>query len=199
MTSRPSRLFASLLATSLAATLAACGGGAASSQPTGPDGESVTVEDIRPILEANCAKFFLEQELRVQDMIKHQISRTPTPRDGKDGRDGFNLNDFAMEHDGERTFTFKFVHGDLVKVNRFKVPAMLDRGVYTAGREYEHGDGVTFGGSFWIAQTNTSKRPGEGNNDWRLAIKRGRDGKDGERGPKGDTPTVASPPIKERL
>jgi len=58
------------------------------------------------------------------------------------------------------------------------VPLVIDRGVFRADGLYDKGDGVTFGGSFWIAQTETAARPGEGNTDWRLAVKKGRDGKD---------------------
>jgi len=59
-----------------------------------------------------------------------------------------------------------------------RVPLVIDRGVFRAEALYDKGDGVTFGGSFWIAQTETAARPGEGNTDWRLAVKKGRDGKD---------------------
>jgi hypothetical protein len=36
---------------------------------------------------------------------------------------------------------------------------------------------VTFGGQWYIAQTKTKAKPGE-SPDWRLAVRRGRDGKD---------------------
>jgi len=65
------------------------------------------------------------------------------------------------------------------------------KGVFVEGREYRTGDGVSLGGSFWIAQLdNPAGRPGT-SDAWRLAVKRGRDGKDGlpgkdgERGPEG--------------
>lgn len=54
------------------------------------------------------------------------------------------------------------------------------------GVKYLEGDGVTWGGSFWIAQKDTATKPDGG--EWRLAVKKGRDGKDGlagERGEKG--------------
>lgn len=66
----------------------------------------------------------------------------------------------------------------------FGIPAVIDRGVYNAEKDYSAGDGTTWGGSFWIAQTSTKSKPGEGS-EWRLAVKRGRDGKDGQRGEKG--------------
>ena len=55
---------------------------------------------------------------------------------------------------------------------------MLDRGGYRAGQAYEKGGAVTFGGSVWVAQVETTERPGTGPG-WRLAVKAGRNGSDG--------------------
>lgn len=58
-----------------------------------------------------------------------------------------------------------------------KVAALVDKGVFKAGDDYEAGDGVTWGGSFFIAQKDAPiGHPGEpGCDGWRLAVKRGRD------------------------
>lgn len=58
-----------------------------------------------------------------------------------------------------------------------KVAALEDKGVFKAGDDYEAGDGVTWGGSFFIAQKDAPiGHPGEpGCDGWRLAVKRGRD------------------------
>lgn len=54
----------------------------------------------------------------------------------------------------------------------------LDRGVFKEGAEYLRGDGVTWGGSWFIAQKDAPEgKPGD-SDSWRLAVKRGRDGKD---------------------
>lgn len=98
--------------------------------------------------------------------------------DGKDGRDGLGFDDIQMLHDGERSFTVRFARGEQVKEFAFTIPTVLDRGVYKAGDEYERGDAVTWAGSLWIAQNETKEKPGEGGG-WRLAVKKGRDGKDG--------------------
>jgi hypothetical protein len=111
---------------------------------------------------------------------------------GKDGCDGVGFDDLSFEYDGERTVTFKFTKGDVVKAFPVKVPAVLDRGVYRETRAYDRGDGVTWGGSFWIAQTDTRDKPGDGST-WRLAVKKGRDGKDGEPGQKGDPGKPGAP------
>ena len=65
-----------------------------------------------------------------------------------------------------------------MKAFEFSLPVVLDKGVYKAGEGYQAGDGVTWAGSFWIAQEDTTEKP-DGGKGWRLAVKRGRDGKDG--------------------
>jgi Collagen triple helix repeat (20 copies) len=55
---------------------------------------------------------------------------------------------------------------------------VIDRGVYREGEKYAKGDGVTWGGSFWIAQKDTDSKPDSADGSWRLAVKRGRDGAD---------------------
>lgn len=97
---------------------------------------------------------------------------------GEDGTDGLGFDDLEASYDGEKTVTLKFAQGERVKEFAFVLPVVIDRGVYKAGETYTAGDGVTFGGSFWIAQKNTETKP-EAGDDWRLAVKRGRDGKDG--------------------
>ncbi|MNY32598.1 hypothetical protein D3C86_1668240 [compost metagenome] len=57
------------------------------------------------------------------------------------------------------------------------MPVVLDRGYYREGDAFEKGDGVTFGGSYWIAQATTRTKPEIGNAEWRLAVKKGRDAK----------------------
>ena len=63
------------------------------------------------------------------------------------------------------------------KVREVKTSLVLDAGVWKEGTIYAAGDGVTLGGSFFIAQLNTSSKPGK-SDDWRLAVKRGTDGRD---------------------
>jgi collagen type III alpha len=38
----------------------------------------------------------------------------------------------------------------------------------------------------WIAQSDTDKKPGDGEKSWRLAVKKGRDGRDGKDGKNGE-------------
>jgi integrin beta 3 len=89
----------------------------------------------------------------------------------------------ATSPDGGRTLRWQF-GSNVVEV---KTAIVLDAGVWKDGTAYSQGDGVTWAGSFWIAQGDTSAKPGGESDDWRLAVKRGRDGKDGksEPGPAG--------------
>ena len=75
--------------------------------------------------------------------------------------------------DGGRTLRFAFGS----KLREIKTALVLDAGVWKEGTTYAAGDGVTLGGSFFIAQTATSAKPGK-SDDWRLAVKRGNDGRD---------------------
>ncbi|MDX3929246.1 MAG: hypothetical protein QHC90_26025 [Shinella sp.] len=109
-------------------------------------------------------------------------------RDGKDGapgapgRDGFNLEDFDAEvmKDG-RTVLLSFDRGDLSYKIELGFPVMIYRGVFKDGQKYERGDTVTWGGSLWHCDVETtSEKPDSAEKHWTLAAKRGRDGKDGE-------------------
>jgi hypothetical protein len=75
-------------------------------------------------------------------------------------------------------------------VNDFRFPIPLYRGVFKAGSAHQEGDLVTSGGSLWMAVKDAPNgKPDEQATDWRLVVKRGRDGKDGApgvRGEKGD-------------
>ncbi|MGE3875786.1 MAG: hypothetical protein AB7F74_22765 [Parvibaculaceae bacterium] len=51
------------------------------------------------------------------------------------------------------------------------------RGVYQASEIYRRGDFVTLQGSMWHCTRDTQNKPGA-SDDWQLAVKAGRDGKD---------------------
>ncbi len=109
-------------------------------------------------------------------------------QDGAPGRDGFSLDDFDSEiRDGGRFLVLSFEAGETRHTVEHQLDIVLDRGVFKDGSEYLPGDGVTWGGSWWIAQEKTGAKPGEGSTDWRLAVKKGRDGRDGAPGEKGVT------------
>lgn len=97
---------------------------------------------------------------------------------GKDGRDGFGFEDLALEYDGERSIVLRFTRGELVKEFPLRFALPLYRDVYEEGASYLKGDMVTWAGSLWHCNADTSDKPGMGNKNWRLAAKRGRDGKE---------------------
>lgn len=144
----------------------------------GVDGKSVTMDDVRALHESLFATWQLDWERRAMDLNQRCLDRFEKPKDGKDGTDGLGFDDMTVDYDGRRSFTIRWVRGEQVKEKTFKVPALIEAGVWLHGKSYEQGDGVTCGGSYWIALKDTIERPGDNNSDWRLAVKKGRDGKD---------------------
>jgi len=53
------------------------------------------------------------------------------------------------------------------------------RGVWLQDTAYDKDDFCTFFGSLWHSSRWTKAKPGDGS-DWRLAVKRGQDGRDGK-------------------
>jgi hypothetical protein len=166
--------------------------------PTPADGRSVTVADVEPTIVAA-----VERAVAALPVAKDgvglagaMIDRTgalivtlsdgkvcPLGRvDGRDGEPGLGFDDLSIEQTGERQATLKFVRGQQVKTFDLTVPAVIDRGVFKEGQAYTLGDAVTFGGSLWIAQKDTGDKPDGPDTGWRLAVKKGRDGRDLTRG-----------------
>jgi hypothetical protein len=128
----------------------------------GADGKSITLEDVLPILKSMQAEWALDFERRAQALFQKAVDEIPKPKDGKDGK---------------RTVTLKWMKGETELSAPVVFPCNIDAGFYKDGTQYEQGDGVTFGGSYWIAQKATSAKPEVGSEDWRLAVRKGRDGK----------------------
>lgn len=98
---------------------------------------------------------------------------------GKDGRDGFGFDDMDVcVLDDDRTIELSFKRGDEEKAFTLKWPTVIYRGVYRE-QDYAAGDAVTWGGSVWIAEKETSAKPDTPESGWKLAVKKGRDGKNG--------------------
>ena len=134
-------------------------------------------------------------EKMMPDLAAKAALLVPRPADGRDGRDGQPGKDGAhgekgiagrdgfapdgmvlrMKEDG-RTLVVGLKAGDCTYESEVVLDIPLYRGPYKAGA-HEKGDCVTHGGSVWIAQCATETRPGDGNTDWRLAVKRGQDGR----------------------
>lgn len=95
--------------------------------------------------------------------------------DGLNGRDGFGFDDLDLVESDEGV-QLRFTHGEVVK--DFALPVVFDRGVYREGGNYRKGNGVTWGGSYWIAQKDDPGKPDTPESGWRLAVKKGQNGKD---------------------
>lgn len=106
--------------------------------------------------------------------------------DGKDGRDALSLDDIELEaKDGGRIIAFRLKNAEKTIEREIVTAIPIDRDVFKDGETYARGDAVTFGGHLWIAQKDApGSRPGAAgvSGDWRLSVKRGRDGKPGENG-----------------
>lgn len=151
----------------------------------GKDGKSVTVDDFRQMFEAEQAKWALDFERRANDLLQRAVENMPKPKDGKDG---LGFDDLAVEDNGEGNVTIKFQRGEAVKEFNLHFPCFKYRGVWTE-QAYREGDGVTFGGSLWLAKKESPEgKPGQ-SGDWQLAVKKGRDGKDGKDGVMVEQPT----------
>lgn len=112
----------------------------------------------------------------VRSMVLDELAKWPKPQDG------LGFDDLSPEYDEHGRLFMRFAKGD--RVERYRVPGIVDRGVFRQGEEYEQGDATTFGGSLFIAQRKTKDKP-ETSDAWRLATKRGRDGAKGEPGARG--------------
>jgi integrin beta 3 len=111
---------------------------------------------------------------------------------GQKGDPGRNASDLAYIEDriteqvarALKTTTFTSSDGGRTlrwtlgeTVHEIKTAIVLDAGAWKEGTTYAAGDGVSLGGSFYIAQTTTSAKPPSGD-VWRLAVRAGRDGRD---------------------
>lgn len=112
---------------------------------------------------------------------------------GIDGKDGLGFDNLEILYDGERTFTFRLIRGEVVKEWRYSVPAQIYRGVHKDGERYDRGDMATWGGSLYHCNEPTAAKPGTGSESWTLAVKRGHDGKVGIQGAKGDAGAPGRP------
>lgn len=154
----------------------------------GQDGASFTIDDAEKLLDTKIAQWALDFERRAQASLEKAMDRIPAPKDGdpgkdgadgkngKDGLDGLGFDDLDVQFDGERCVTLTFTKGTEVKEFPIRLPALIYRGQYEIGKQYEQHDSVTMGGSVWVAQMDKPEsRPGVNENEWKLAVKKGRD------------------------
>ena len=138
--------------------------------------KAASVEEVAAFFERRFSDLTLHWERQVREDTSKALDRIPAP---KDGRDALPLESFDIKlgEDG-RTVTVKMQAGEVVLERSVKIASVIDRGVYSAEKGYEQGDGTTYGGCYWIAQKDAPEGVPGGSADWRLAVKKGRDGKD---------------------
>lgn len=135
-----------------------------------------TVDEVAAAFERRFSDLTLSWERQARDTFDKAADRMPVP---KNGRDALSLESFDMAiGDDGRTVTVKLQAGENVIEKSVKIPAIIDRGVYSAEKYYEEGDGTTYGGCYWIAQKDAPEGVPGASVDWRMAVKKGRDGKD---------------------
>lgn len=136
----------------------------------GKDGISPEPELVAKAMEHHFAKWALDFERMANEKFEKALSSIPRPKDA------IEIKDFDIQlGDDMRTVTVSL--GDISK--QIKLNSILDKGVFKMGSTYQAGDAVTYGGSLWIAQkdNNGASVPND-SDEWRLAVKRGRDGKE---------------------
>lgn len=119
----------------------------------------------------------------VLKQLQTAVEAIPRPQDGlngKDGVDGIGFDDMDVVVDDERGVFLRCSRNGAVK--EFRLPVPYHRGVYQPGAPYSKAACVSWAGSTWIALKDTTAKPGDGQSDWRLIVKRGGEGKQGKDG-----------------
>lgn len=142
----------------------------------GTDGLSPSADDVAKSMEHIFCKWALDFERKADGYLERAIERMPK---AKDGQDALDIEDFELSlgEDG-RTITASLKRGERVIQKSVKINTILDKGVYSDKESYEKGDGVTYAGSYWIAQKDNPEGKPSSSEDFRLAVKRGRDGRE---------------------
>lgn len=138
-----------------------------------------TVEEIAAHFERRFSDLTLAWERQVREATEKALDKIPVPENGKPGRDALELEDFDLSlGEDMRTVTLSLKRGDVSVVKSVRLATVIDRGQYNSKNVYERGDGVSHGSSFWIAQADDPEGAPGTCDDWRLAVKKGRDGRD---------------------
>jgi len=162
---------------------------------TGEPGKSVTIDDVASLIESAIAKAvaaipapkdgvglagaIIDRRGALVLTLSDGRACDLGPVVGKDGDPGLGFDDLDVVYDGARCITLRLLKGERIKEFSFQMPIVIDRGVWIPRDEgYAKGDGCSWGGSFWIAQRDTAAKPDTADSGWRLAVKRGQNGKD---------------------
>jgi hypothetical protein len=134
------------------------------------DGKSVTVEEVKPILEGEVRAWELEFERRASALMQ----RLAEQYRGKDGANGFSAEDLDIALNDGRTLVLRLKSNGREVVREIKLSGLpIYRGVYETG-QHECGDLRTYGGSVWRALQDTTEPPRGPSNHWQLVVKGGK-------------------------
>lgn len=161
----------------------------------GEKGDVASPDDIAAAVTKACesllpALVVKQYETSMPEIIARASMLVPPGRDGlpgrpgtpgEDGRDGVGIEsvDITTLGDRKRQLIVMLSDGTAFRKEVEFDGMVLDRDVYRTGVSYEKGDAVTYAGSYWIAKRDTKDSP-KGSDDWRLVVKKGRDGKDAD-------------------
>lgn len=139
----------------------------------GKDGVAPTADEVAKSMEGLFAKWALDFERKAHDTLQKACEKIPKPKDA------FELEDFDISlGDDQRTITISFKKGEEVIQKSIKLSVPIYKDVYRDAEDYSKGDVVTFGGSAWTCLKDAPEgKPGQ-TEDWRLTVKRGRDGRE---------------------
>lgn len=143
---------------------------------------SFVIDDEGDLLQATGTEFKRIGRVRGKDGTDGSGEDGKPGQAGRDGVDGVGFDDFDEEiEDGGRFIVHRYRQGERVKEFRHQMATQIYRGIWEPERTYEPGDNVTFGSSQWNCIAATTAKPGESadaSRAWRLAVKKGRDGRD---------------------
>lgn len=143
----------------------------------GPAGrDAPTADEIALLFERRFSDQLISMEQRFTESTQKAIAAIPVP---KDGRDALEIEDFdlALADDG-RTVTVSLKRGETVVQKSIVLPTIQYQGVYEPDGKYLKGDFLTYGGSLWATLKDDPVGSPGSSNDFQLAAKKGRDGKD---------------------
>jgi hypothetical protein len=109
--------------------------------------------------------------------LRAQIAAQPTPRSDVQNEMADLLAEIAESRQSLITNSIEPIKDDLLAELRKETPTW--RGVWQSDELYPPGSIVAHKGAAWIARSQTSERPGDGETKWQLAIKAARNGRDG--------------------
>lgn len=156
----------------------------------GSNGTSVTVDDVRPIIEAEIEKA-VKQIPAPKDglgMAGSMIDRdgnliiTMTNGETKNlgpvvGKDGLSMESFEMAYDADaHEVVLKAMAAGKSHEIRYPAGGIHGKGYWRDGLEAKAGEAWVQGGSLWIAKRNTTESPSHSSESWFMAVRKGRDG-----------------------